>query len=122
MGSSASPGSCSLQAASTDPNPQQLRHGRQRAGPRGMRSPTAALPGWGLGADGRLSTTQVGPRGTLQVQVQPAGGQACRRGQVVDPEEDRPLLPTTPPPGPEALLPGAGVALPGARVETAQDP
>ncbi|XP_032316499.1 lipase maturation factor 1 isoform X3 [Camelus ferus] len=64
---------------------------------------------------------QVGPGRALQVQVQPPRGPACGRGQVVDSEEARPLLPTAQPPGPEGLLQVTGVAIPRAQLEAAQD-
>lgn len=47
---------------------------------------------------------QVDPRGTFQVQIQQAWRSARCRGQVVDSEEDRPLLPPCQPPGPEEVL------------------
>lgn len=47
---------------------------------------------------------QVDPGGTLQVQVQPARGEARPRWEVVDPEKDRPLLPPRQPAGPQEVL------------------
>ncbi|KAM9599435.1 lipase maturation factor 1 isoform 1-T1 [Morphnus guianensis] len=57
---------------------------------------------------------QVDPRGTLQVQIQPTRGKARQRGEVVDSEEDRPLLPPRQPPGPEEVLRRQELAVPRA--------
>lgn len=57
---------------------------------------------------------QVDPRGTLQVQIQPTWGKARQRGEVVDSEEDRPLLPPRQPPGPEEVLRRQELAVPRA--------
>lgn len=57
---------------------------------------------------------QVDPRGTLQVQIQPTWGKARQRGEVVDSEEDRPLLPRCQPPGPEEVLRRQELAVPRA--------
>lgn len=66
---------------------------------------------------------QVDPRGTLQVQVQPARGEARCPGQVVDPQKDRPLFPPRQPAGPEEVLPGQELALshPGLRAKDSRD-
>lgn len=66
---------------------------------------------------------QVDPGGTLQVQVQPARGEARQRWEVVDPEEDWALLPPCQPAGPEEVLRGQELALSraGLREKASQD-
>lgn len=96
-----------------------LRPPEQPLTPRSAWTDTAPPEPWGpwrlrLWGSCRLTvlSLQVGPGRALQVQVQPPRGPARRRWQVVDPEEDRPLLPASQPPEPEGLLQVTGVAVP----------
>lgn len=65
---------------------------------------------------------KVDPRGTLQVQIQPTWGNARRRGEVVDSEEDRRLLPPRQPPGPEEVLRRQELAVPRAGLMEGKEP
>lgn len=60
----------------------------------------------------------MGQGRALQVQIQPPWGPSRCQWKVVDPEENRPLLSSTQPPGLEELLSVTGVAIPRTRIES----